>query len=57
MTRNDLKKPRNLKVVKPEQNTDSALNRTTNEKSNLKGGGNIEINDNFLDETLHNNNL
>ena len=41
-------------------NTDSAVNRTTTKKSRLKGGSVHEIgeiNDEHLDEILHNNNL
>ena len=48
MTSKDLKSSQKIEF-------DSAVNRTTNNESKLKGGVNIEINDEFLEEILHNN--
>ena len=49
----DFKKSREIEVVKP----DSAVNRTTIIKIEIKVGRSIKINENYLDEILHNNNL
>ena len=42
-------------LVKPVSNANSAVNRTMNKTSRLKGGGNIEIKYDYLDEILHEN--
>ena len=54
MTSNDL--------ANPETTTESTVKRTSNKRNkNIPKAGslqvNVEINDNYLDETLHNNNL
>ena len=61
---NDLKRPQltSNEIVKPDTNTESIIKRTSNKKNGnlLKAGSvheNVEINDNYLDEILHNNNI
>ena len=54
MTSNDFKKPQKIEVVKRVSNVVS-----TSKKNKLKGGSLweiLEINDEYLDEILHNNN-
>ena len=60
----ELERPRltSNDLVKPDTNTESNIKRTSNKKNKkfLKAGSvheNIEINDKYLDEILHNNNL
>ena len=60
VTSNDLQRPQKNKLGKPNSNADSAVNRTTNKKSKLKGGSMHEIdeiNDEYLDKIFHKNNL
>ena len=54
-TSNDLKRPQ-LTSKKSSPNT-KTVKHNTSEKNELKGGAYIEINDKYLDENLHNNNL
>ena len=50
MTSNDLKSPQSISEFSPEF-------KPVKSKNKLKCGANIEINDKYLDEILHNKNL
>ena len=59
-TPNDLKRPQKMDFNIPVSNADSTVNHTTNKKNKLKRGylhEVCEINDEILDEILHNINL
>ena len=57
----DLERPQmnsiDFKRTKLTSNEASPIKPDTSKKNKLKGGGNIEINDNYLDENLLNNKL
>ena len=60
VTSKDLKGHQRIKLNKSVANADSTVNHTSNKKGKLKDGSMHEIdeiNDEYLDEILHNNNL
>ena len=60
MTSNDLKLPQKVQLVKTDSKPDSVVKCTTNKRSKVKCGSVLEVgevNDECLDENLHNNNL
>ena len=53
----DLKRPRltSFELKRPQTTSDENV-KSLRSKNELKGGANVEINDQYLDEILHNNN-